>query len=35
VRQHVVEYSLADATRALQDLKNSWIDGTGVLIVDG
>jgi alcohol dehydrogenase, propanol-preferring len=34
VRPHVVEYSLDDANRALQDLKHSRIDGTGVLIVD-
>jgi D-arabinose 1-dehydrogenase-like Zn-dependent alcohol dehydrogenase len=35
VRPHVVEYPLADANRALQDLKHSRIDGMGVLIVNG
>lgn len=34
VLPHGVEYPLADANRALQDLKHSRIDGTGVLIVN-
>jgi propanol-preferring alcohol dehydrogenase len=34
VRPHVKTYPLVDANRALQDLKNSRIDGSGVLLVD-
>lgn len=33
VKPSVTEYLLADANRALQDLKHSRIDGTGVLTV--
>ncbi len=33
VRPHVRTYPLADANRALQDLKHDRIDGTGVLVV--
>ena len=35
IRPHTTEYPLADANRALQDLKNDQINGTGVLIVEG
>jgi len=34
VTAHVAEYGLEDANRALQDLKQSRIDGTGVLVVE-
>lgn len=34
VTPHVVRYSLQDANRALADMKNDRIDGTGVLIVE-
>ena len=34
VTAHVQEYPLEDANRALQDLKNSRIEGTGVLVVE-
>ncbi len=34
VRPQVTTYPLADANRALQDLKHSRIDGSGVLLVD-
>ena len=34
VRPHVTRYPLADANRALQDLKADRISGTGVLIVE-
>ncbi len=33
LRPHVVEYDLADANRALQDLKHSRIEGTAVLMI--
>lgn len=33
VKPHVVQYNLADANRALQDMKADRIDGTGVLMV--
>jgi alcohol dehydrogenase, propanol-preferring len=33
VRPHVMEYGLEDTNRALQDLKHSRIDGTGVVAV--
>lgn len=33
VKPHVVQYDLADANRALQDMKADRIDGTGVLMV--
>lgn len=33
IRPHVTTYPLADANRALQDLKNDRINGTGVLLV--
>ena len=33
IRPHTTEYPLAEANRALQDLKNDRINGTGVLIV--
>jgi propanol-preferring alcohol dehydrogenase len=33
IRPHTTLYSLADANRALQDLKNDRINGTGVLMV--
>ncbi len=32
IRPHVTTYALADANRALQDLKNDKINGTGVLL---
>jgi len=35
VRPQVTTYPLAEANRALQDLKHDRIDGTGVLIVSG
>jgi len=35
IRPHTTEYPLADANRALQDLKGDRIDGTGVLVVGG
>jgi alcohol dehydrogenase, propanol-preferring len=34
VKPHVVQYNLADANRALQDMKADRIDGTGVLVVE-
>ena len=34
VRPHTTVYPLADANRALIDLKNDAINGTGVLVVD-
>ncbi len=34
IRPHTVPYPLADANRALQDLKHDRIQGSGVLIVD-
>ena len=34
VRPHTTVYPLADANRALIDLKNDTINGTGVLVVD-
>lgn len=34
IRPHTTVYPLADANRALQDLKHDRISGTGVLIVD-
>lgn len=34
VRPHVAKYPLADANRALQDLKSGRIDGTAVLMMD-
>lgn len=34
IRPHTTVYPLADANRALQDLKNDRISGTGVLVVD-
>jgi len=33
IRPHTIVYDLADANRALQDLKNDRINGTGVLMV--
>jgi propanol-preferring alcohol dehydrogenase len=33
IRPHTTVYPLADANRALQDLKHDRIDGTGVLTV--
>ena len=33
IRPHTTIYPLADANRALQDLKNDRINGTGVLII--
>ncbi len=35
IRPRTTCYPLADANRALQDLKNDQINGTGVLVVDG
>jgi propanol-preferring alcohol dehydrogenase len=35
IRPHVTVYPLADANRALQDLKDDRINGTGVLLVEG
>ncbi len=35
IRPHVTTYPLADANRALQDLKADRIDGTGVLVMRG
>lgn len=34
IRPHTTTYPLADANRALQDLKNDRISGTGVLVMD-
>jgi propanol-preferring alcohol dehydrogenase len=34
IRPHVTTYPLADANRALQDLKGDRINGTGVLVVE-
>jgi propanol-preferring alcohol dehydrogenase len=34
IRPHTTAYALADANRALQDLKGDRIDGTGVLVVE-
>jgi propanol-preferring alcohol dehydrogenase len=34
IRPHTTLYPLADANRALQDLKNDPINGTGVLVVN-
>ena len=34
IRPHTTTYPLADANRALQDLKNDRINGTGVLVMD-
>ncbi len=34
IRPHTVSYPLSDANRALRDLKEGRIDGTGVLVVD-
>ncbi len=34
IRPHTTVYPLADANRALQDLKNDQINGTGVLVMD-
>jgi propanol-preferring alcohol dehydrogenase len=34
VRPHVATYPLRDANRALMDLKDDRINGTGVLVVD-
>ena len=34
VRPHTTVYDLADANRALQDLKNDQINGTGVLVME-
>jgi len=34
VKPHVTTYPLAEANRALQDMKQSRIDGTGVLVVE-
>jgi propanol-preferring alcohol dehydrogenase len=33
VKPHTVLYDLADANRALQDMKSGKIDGTGVLVI--
>ena len=33
IRPHTTVYPLADANRALQDLKNDRINGTGVLVI--
>jgi len=33
VQPHTTTYPLADANRALSDLKSGKIDGTGVLVV--
>jgi alcohol dehydrogenase, propanol-preferring len=35
IRPHTTVYPLADANRALQDLKNDRISGTGVLVNEG
>jgi propanol-preferring alcohol dehydrogenase len=35
VRPHTTVYPLADANRALQDLKGDRINGTGVLVIGG
>ena len=34
LRPHTTVYPLADANRALEDLKNDRIQGTGVLVVE-
>jgi len=34
IRPHTTTYPLSEANRALQDLKNDRIDGTGVLVMD-
>ena len=34
IRPHVTRYSLADANRALQDLKADRVNGTGVLMIE-
>jgi len=34
IRPHVTRYALADANRALQDLKADRIAGTGVLLIN-
>jgi propanol-preferring alcohol dehydrogenase len=34
IRPHTTAYPLADANRALQDLKNDRISGTGVLLIE-
>ena len=34
IRPHTTTYSLSDANRALQDLKNDQINGTGVLVME-
>ena len=33
IRPHTTTYPLADANRALQDLNNDRLSGTGVLVV--
>jgi propanol-preferring alcohol dehydrogenase len=35
IRPHVTVYPLAEANRALQELKDDRINGTGVLLVEG
>ncbi len=35
LRPHTTTYPLAEANRALQDLKADRIDGTGILVIDG
>lgn len=34
IRPHVATYPLCDANRALMDLKDDRINGTGVLVVE-
>ena len=34
IRPHTTTYPLADANRALQDLKSDQINGTGVLMME-
>ena len=34
IRPHTTQYPLADANRALKDLKNDRINGTGVLVME-
>ena len=34
IRPHTTTYPLAEANRALQDLKHDQISGTGVLLID-
>ena len=34
IEAHTVTYDLPDANRALLDMKESRIDGTGVLLID-